>query len=136
LNETAFAKKIDDALESVGALTFNIHGHRFQKGGWPDLYCAHPKWTGFCEFKVGDGKPTATQIIVMKGLLYRNVPAFVVRLRENVVYCELWTSTGFETLSYCHEWLRFKGTARGLSLLTMFDEAGANAIEIIRGAKR
>ena len=135
--ERKFAKLIDDALCSVGALTFNIHGHRFQKSGWPDLYCAHPKWTGFCELKVDKNKPSPVQVTVMKDLVRRGVPAFVVRFRENVVYCEFWFKTDeFETLAYCHEWQRFKGTARGMNLLTMFNEAGDRAIEMITKGSR
>jgi hypothetical protein len=136
MNETKFAKSVTDALESIGAFTFNVHGHRFQKSGWPDMYCAHPKWTGWCEFKVEKGKPTALQMQVMRGLLGRGVPAFVVRLREGSVYCELWHRNGFETLAYCHEWHRFKGTARGLNLVDMLVRAGDKAIEIIKGVPK
>jgi hypothetical protein len=134
--ESDFSKKLCDALEGVGAQILNVHGHRYQKSGWPDVQVYHPKWTGHCELKVDDRKPDLLQINTMKGLLRRNTPAFVVRLRDNVVYCELWTSKKeYETLAYCHEWLRFKGTTRGVQLLEMFDRAGTKAIEIITGAR-
>ena len=132
--ERDFAKLINGALESVGAFTFNVHGHRMQKSGMPDTYCAHPQWTGWTELKVGQNKPSPVQINVMKDMLRRGVPAFVVRYRERVVYCELWINKKeSETLAYCHEWERFKGNTRGLELLKMFNRAGDKAIEIIKG---
>lgn len=136
MNESQFSHKIVQGLEGVGAWIMNVHGHRFQKSGIPDLYVAHNQWTGWVEFKVGSGKPTDLQIMKMKDLLVRNVPAFVVRLRDGVIYCELWSGGGkgrfCETLSCCELWGVWKGQALGMGLLKMFDDAGAMAIEIIR----
>jgi hypothetical protein len=132
--ESDFSKKVVTALESVGALMLNIHGHRMQKGGIPDLWCCHPKWTGWTELKCEDRKPTKLQVNMMKDMLRRGTPAFVVRYREKVVYCELWMNKKeMETLAYCHEWERFKGVTRGLQLLEMYDRAGLKAIEIMKG---
>jgi len=132
VKESEFQNQIVAGLESVGSKILNVHGHRFQKSGWPDLYVCG-RWTGWIELKVGQGKPTPLQIIVIKDLLIRGVPAFVVRLRENVVYCELWYQGGMESLAYCREWNRRKGITRGLSLVEMFRGAGTLAIEMLKG---
>jgi len=132
MKERDFAKKIKCGLESVGCFCFNVHGHRMQKSGVPDCYVAHNKWTGWIEFKVGDARPTDLQIMRIKDLLVRNVPAFVVRLRDDIIYCELWTSGGeYETLAFCDQWRVLKGQTLGLGLLKMFDEAGEMAVKII-----
>ncbi len=132
VKEREFSGQIKAALESAGCWVFNVHGHRMQKAGVPDLYVASRLWTGWIELKIGDGKPSLMQVMQMKDLLRRNVPAFVVRLRDGVVYCELWTGEAeFETLSYCEQWDRLKGQARGLSLLEMFDQAGRLAVNMI-----
>lgn len=132
MKESEFSREICAGLESVGSKILNVHGHRFQSAGWPDLYVCG-RWTGWVELKVESRKPTSLQIIVMKDLLVRGVPAFVVRWKDGVVYCELWSSDGMETLGYCKEWGRSKGVARGLSLVKMFNDAGLLAIEMLKG---
>ena len=133
MKERDFARKIKNGLESVGCFCFNVHGHRMQRGGVPDIYVAHNRWTGWIEFNVGNYKPTDLQIMRMKDLLIRNVPAFVVRFKDGIIYCELWGGSEFETLSYCDQWKRWKGQTLGKGLLKMFDEAGKTAIKIIIG---
>lgn len=132
MKESKFQSEIVCGLESVGSKVLNLHGHRFQSGGWPDLYVCG-RWTGWVELKVGNAKPSALQIIVMKDLLIRGVPAFVVRFRDNVVYCELWYQGGMESLAYCKGWNRRKGVTRGLALVEMFHGAGSLAIEMLKG---
>ena len=127
-DETKFANDVRDALESVGGFCFNVHGHRFQKSGMPDMYVAHREWSGWVEFKVLNNSASKLQMMKLKTLLVVGVPAFVVRLKENIVYCEL----GKETLAYCEEWDRSKGLSRGKSLIKMFNDAGSAAIEIMR----
>ena len=131
--ESKFAKTIIDALKSIGCWTLNIHGHRFQKSGVPDIYVAHPRWSGWIEFKVGNREPTDLQIIVIKDLMYRGVPAFVVRLRDGVIYCELWYGGGkVETLAYSEEIKRIKGVVLGKDLIEMFVTAGNKGIEMMK----
>lgn len=134
MKESVFANKIIHALEGVGCWCFNVHGHRFQKLGVPDCYVAHCKWTGWIELKTGSAKPSALQVMNIKDLLIRNVPAFVVRLREEIIYCELWFSDDYETLAYSDCLSRSKGQTLGLDLLRMFDTAGQAAVEIIKNA--
>lgn len=134
MKENDLQRTVIEALKSVGAWTFNVHGHGMQKCGVCDLYCAHNRWTGWIEFKVGKNRPSALQIICMKDLLIRGVAAFVVREYEEVIYCELWIGEKhYETLSFCKEWLRSKGTTRGLELLKMLRGAGETAIKIMKG---
>lgn len=133
LTEREFSKQVVSALESAGSWCFNVHGHRFQKSGTPDVYVANIRWTGWIEFKVGSSRPRPLQIMTMKDLLVRGVPAFVVRLKDGVVYCELWGGDSHEVLAYCKDWRRDKGTTRGLCLLTMFNDAGKMAIKIMKG---
>ena len=132
MKESEFQREIIRGLESVGSKVLNLHGHRFQVSGWPDLYICG-RWTGWVELKVGDAKPTKLQIMVMKDLLIRGVPAFVVRLKGGVVSCELWYKGGMESLAYCREWGRRKGATRGLSLIEMFKGAGQLAVEMVKG---
>ncbi len=130
MKESKFQHEIIDALESVGSKILNLHGHRYQAVGWPDLYTCG-RWTGWIELKVGSRKPTELQIMVIKDLLIRGVPAFVCRFKEDVVYCELWYKGGMETLAYCRNWNRRKGITRGLSLIEMFNGAGRLAVEML-----
>lgn len=127
--ETVFGHDVVAALESAGSFCFNIHGHRYQKSGMPDLYVANTRWTGWIELKVDKGTVKDIQNMKIKDLLRRGVPAFVVRLREGVVYCEL----GKETLAWAKNWNIKKGQARGLGLLQMFNDAGEIAIKIMKG---
>jgi len=133
MKESELQREVIKCLESVGVWTFNVHGHGWQKSGVPDLYCAHPKWTGWIEFKVGEGKPSALQIICMKDLLLRGVAAFVVREMDGVIYCELWGGGKHcETLSFCKDWSRSKGIERGKQILEMLVGAGRMALEIMK----
>lgn len=145
MKESEFSYQIIGGLESVGSAILNLHGHRFQASGWPDLYICG-RWTGWVELKVDNCKPSSLQIIKMKDLLIRGVPAFVCRLKDGIVYCELWYSLGhgrgkskvedgMETLAYCRNWQRNKGVNRGLGLIQMFNQAGEVAIKMLKGVK-
>jgi hypothetical protein len=80
--ETVLSGDLIKVLELHGAWTFNVHGHVFQKRGVPDLYVAHPFWTGWLELKVEDREVKELQRIQMEKLLGNGVPAFVLRLRR------------------------------------------------------
>jgi len=132
MKENEFQRKIVRALESIGAWTLNVHGHRMQKSGVPDLYVAHPKWTGWIELKTNKGKPSDLQVCNIRSLINRGVSAYVVRLYEDTVYCEVWGKGHYEVLSYCEEWERGKGTTRGLELLKMLSSADKLLVKFIQ----
>jgi hypothetical protein len=133
-SEKVFQRDVKRALESVGSWILNFHGHGFGKSGIPDLFVANTRWSGWIELKVGKNRPTPLQIICMKDLLRRGVPAFVVRGYEQNVVCELWYGDkDYEILSFCEEWDRKKGITQGSSILDMLIEAGDKAIEIVKG---
>lgn len=137
MKETEFQRLLIRGLESVGAIVFNIHGHRYQKSGIPDFYCAvgsgaGGEWSGWIEVKVGKGAVSGLQVIRMKDLLRRGVPAFVVRWLDGNVYCELWYSEEEYVVLSCSElWLRSKGIARGKGIVDMLRAAGEEAVKLI-----
>lgn len=128
-SKNSFTKLVMEALEAAGSWCLKIHGHRYQKGGVPDLYIANLRWSGWIELKVGDRDIEPLQELNLKALLARGVAAFVVRWKDGIVYCEL----GKETLAYCEDWNYVKGATRGLSLLKMFNDAGDAALKIMKG---
>jgi hypothetical protein len=82
MTETDFKNRIVSALKSQGALTFKVHGHAFQSSGWPDLYVAHRKWTGWLELKVGSRALTTLQTIILRKLSDRGVSALELRFED------------------------------------------------------
>jgi hypothetical protein len=93
MKETDFQTKLIKQLYSQGAWVFNIHGHRFQKGGVPDLLVIHPRFNGFVELKVEDRKADDSQKKVANDIKKRLFPAFVIRCRE---YSSDFTSNIFD----------------------------------------
>ncbi len=83
MKETEFQKKIVKMLKNRGAMVLNVHGHGMQVSGWPDLYVAHHKWTGWIELKVGDRGVTGLQKVKIRELKKRRVNAVVVRLYKD-----------------------------------------------------
>lgn len=67
-SEAAFTTRLATALRARGALTFKIHGHLLQAGGWPDTYVAHPMWRGWIESKVDSNNLDARQRAIGKQL--------------------------------------------------------------------
>ena len=64
------------------ALVLNLHGHREQAPGWPDVYISHVYWTGWIEFK---GKGTLLQghqRNILMQLRSKGVQAWIVRFLE------------------------------------------------------
>jgi hypothetical protein len=82
MKESVFEKRFKECLQRCDSLRLKIHGHLGQDSGWPDLYVAHLRWQGFIELKVENGQPRTNQIVVIKSLRRRGVPALVVRCKE------------------------------------------------------
>lgn len=82
INETVFCKQIVQAVKSVGAMTFNVHGHKMQASGWPDLQIYHPSFTGHVELKVGKNPASALQKERISLLKKLGTMAFVLRLHN------------------------------------------------------
>ena len=80
MREADFQTRLKRLLEGIGALVFNVHGHAMQSIGWPDLYVAHWKWSGWLELKVDHEPLREVQRIVLRELSKRRVPCFVLRL--------------------------------------------------------
>lgn len=85
IKETSFQKKLVWILRGRGAMVLNCHGHGMQAAGWPDLYVAHHRWTGWIELKVGKREVTASQGIKIRELRKRGVDAVILRLDEEGV---------------------------------------------------
>lgn len=83
--ETHFQRKLIQLIEDVGAVVLNVHGHSYQKSGWPDLYVAHWAWSGWMELKVGRNRPSPLQREMMISLARRRVNVVWVRLKDDVV---------------------------------------------------
>lgn len=79
MSETAWTAKLVVRLRRLNAQVLNVHGHDMQAPGWPDLYVAHRRWSGWLEVKTAKGRLRKVQQLVIDGLRARNVPAFVLR---------------------------------------------------------
>ena len=77
--ETKFDEKLDEQLADVGAKVLNIHGHMYQKSGWPDRYISHWKWDGWLELKTMNYKLDPLQARIMEALNDRGTNAFTLR---------------------------------------------------------
>jgi hypothetical protein len=66
-------------MRKVNALVFPIVGGLMQPAGWPDRYYSHTIWSGFLEMKYEDGEVTTIQRSILRGLVERKVPAYVLR---------------------------------------------------------
>ncbi|UOF80087.1 vrR-nuc domain [Caudoviricetes sp.] len=71
-------------------MTFKIHGHLMQAGGWPDTYVAHPMWRGWIEFKVDGNNLDPRQRAIGEGLIKRGDRFVVARFvtQDNVMQIE------------------------------------------------
>jgi len=92
MNESQFTKKIITAFKETGAFILKIHGHSMQKSGIPDLLILHPKWKGFVELKIGNGKCSDIQKHQISEIKNRGFPCVVLR----------WYVENFE------EWIRIE----------------------------
>jgi hypothetical protein len=110
--ESAFQKRIIHDLDNAGALTFNVHGHGFQKSGWPDIQVYSPIWTGHLELKTGT-RPKDLQRIIIKKLNERGTKAYFLRLKDADIIVRNWE---WETLAVFGNWLKMDGK-RGIQLL-------------------
>lgn len=83
MKENKFQKKVVEALIAKTAWILNVHGHRMQKSGVPDLQVVHRRWCGYLELKVGKNKCSPIQKQVIKKIKDRGFPVFVLRYIEN-----------------------------------------------------
>lgn len=74
--------KLVRSLEDGGAVILNIHGHAFQRRGWPDLYVGSSLWQGWLELKWRARPVTPLQKQKLEDLMDRDVWAFVLRFNE------------------------------------------------------
>lgn len=77
--ETSFRKDINTLLDGSGAVVFKVVGDMRQGIGWPDIYIAHPIWTGWLELKCNNNTCSAQQALCLRDLRRNKVPAFVLR---------------------------------------------------------
>lgn len=61
-------------------MTFNVHGHKMQAAGWPDLQIYHPVFTGHIELKIRRNQCSELQQERIKMLKLLGTAAFVLRL--------------------------------------------------------
>jgi hypothetical protein len=87
--ESDFARAYCKKLEEYGAVVLPIVASEMQQPGWPDRYIVHRKWTGHLENKRGNNQCTTVQRIRLQRLRERGVPAFVLRVKDDMVWFEL-----------------------------------------------
>jgi len=78
MKENNFQRILVKSLRECGAVVFNIHGHAMQVAGIPDLYIAHPVWTGWLELKTGNNPATKLQSSTLKRLIDCGVHAYIL----------------------------------------------------------
>lgn len=78
-SETKLTSRLVRGGRTARAMILNVHGHKMQTPGWPDLYIAHKLWTGFLEMKGPRTKIEPHQQQIIGGLKERNVSVYVVR---------------------------------------------------------
>lgn len=108
MRESRFQGILSARLKTAGALVLNVHGHEFQSSGWPDLIVFSRHWTGGLELKVGVGKLSTLQKIMLKRLNEHGFPSFVLRHLGDEIQLETeekfvkwvakWNMTGGEIL--------------------------------------
>lgn len=130
MNETGFVKELRLIIESVGGVCFKIHGHAMQESGWPDLYIAHPFWTGWIETKVGRRKTSALQQDKMRKLVRCKVNVMTLRYNDGIIsamwYNEIIYSFNNES------WLQKMGQGRAWKLFDFLIESSAR-ISVLEG---
>ena len=80
VRESHYQSIIAHALERAGATVLNVHGHAFQKSGWPDLQVYSPIWTGHLEIKNEEGGTKKLQMYIMEKLIRSGTRAYVLRV--------------------------------------------------------
>jgi len=88
MRETQFQQTLSKKLRDAGALVLNVHGHRMQVRGWPDLQVYSHLWTGHLELKCEKGKCSSEQRHVLRELRKRGSLAFVLRNKEGALTLE------------------------------------------------
>jgi hypothetical protein len=83
--ESKFKKHVIDALKESGGRVLKIQPNAFTGRGWPDLYVAHPFWTGWLELKVSPNSVEALQWKRIKDLNDYKVKAFVLKFYPNKI---------------------------------------------------
>lgn len=82
MKERDFQKKVKKQLESQAAFVINVHGHRMQISGLPDLQIIHKDWKGWLELKVEKGEASEIQRIQAAKIELRGMPVYVLRCKE------------------------------------------------------
>lgn len=117
--ESQFSADVVAAFESMGAKVLVVHGHAYQRSGWPDLQVYHPTWTGHIELKVGSNKCSTLQQLTIRDLLRLETQAYVLRLCvDGSLAAEDCGCAVLATLS-AERWAFKHGNARGVSLFEL-----------------
>lgn len=123
MNETSFIKELRIIIESVGGVCFKIHGHTMQESGWPDLYIAHPFWTGWIEAKVGKRKTNPLQQDKMRKLIQCKVNTMTLRFNDGCVSAEWYNEC---ICSFSNEaWIQKMGQGRAWKLFDFLIKSSA-----------
>ncbi len=98
MKENKFQTKVVKQLKNQAAFIVNVHGHRMQKSGLPDLLIVHKDWKGWLELKTGKStikknQASAIQRIQAAKIELRNMPVYVLRCVERDegiygIYCD------------------------------------------------
>ena len=82
MKESKYQAQVIKNLKAVGAQVLNLHGHAMQAPGWPDLFVAHPYYSGWIELKTKNGNLREVQRLVIAGLRYRKSPVIILRWKD------------------------------------------------------
>ena len=75
--ENAWKARLKKDLEALNGVVLSVHGHAMQAPGWPDLYVAHSRWSGWIELKMPRGSLSGIQVAVGKKLARHDIWAMV-----------------------------------------------------------
>ena len=116
-----FQQKVIDQLKSQAVFIFNVHGHRGQRSGLPDLLVIHTKWKGWLELKCEKYKASSLQRIQAAKIELREMPVYVLRCVEHFPDInEVNVNTGISG-TYCEYTLEnFQG-----GVIKTFDDLGS-----------
>lgn len=92
--ESRFQSELVQRLRDRGGLVFNVHGHRMQEPGWPDIYVAVLKREAWFELKVDGGGLTKKQELVLRRLRAQDRHARVVRWVNKTMTTQVELETG------------------------------------------
>ena len=79
MSESTMTRALTKRLRESGVVVLACVGGGRQGAGWPDRYVAHPWWRGWVEFKLGNGRLTALQRIMLERLRRVGVSVAVAR---------------------------------------------------------